>query len=354
MLQTPFYDPQKTFEENYNHGPWGALADGKVYKNKGEPTYNFLGHKVYLPFGIASGPLFNSKFIHAALEKGFDIVIQKTVRAHIRVANPYPNIVPLDIKGDLSLEAAKKGIHPAKDYHEPLTITNSFGNPSFLPDVWQPDLKKSLSFVKKGQALICAIEGGGDGSGSVEKFIADWAHTARLVKETGVGIIEANTSCPNEGSNDLLCFDTQRTRDVLLAIKNDIGNMPLIVKLAYFSQVEKLEELVKAIGTIVDSISVINTIPTKVVNDKGELFLKGRPVAGACGAAIKWAGLDMVSNLKKLKDKFAMDYTIIGMGGVFTPDDYKEYRDMGADVVMSATGAMWNPYLAQDIKKEIL
>ncbi len=32
------------------------------------------------------------------------------------------------------------------------------------------------------------------------------------------------------------------------------------------------------------------------------------------------------------------------------PEDYFEYRSVGADAVMSATGAMWNPYLAQEIK----
>ena len=42
----------------------------------------------------------------------------------------------------------------------------------------------------------------------------------------------------------------------------------------------------------------------------------------------------------------------IGVGGVTTPADYFEYRAAGADMVMSATGAMWNPHLAIDIKKE--
>ena len=32
------------------------------------------------------------------------------------------------------------------------------------------------------------------------------------------------------------------------------------------------------------------------------------------------------------------------------PADFKEYRDAGADIVMTATGAMWNGYLAQEIK----
>ena len=38
------------------------------------------------------------------------------------------------------------------------------------------------------------------------------------------------------------------------------------------------------------------------------------------------------------------------MGGVIRPEDYKAYREAGANAVMSATGAMWNARLAQDIK----
>ena len=45
------------------------------------------------------------------------------------------------------------------------------------------------------------------------------------------------------------------------------------------------------------------------------------------------------------------DFAVIGVGGVTVPADYKEYREAGADVVMTATGAMWNPYLARDIKQ---
>jgi len=46
-----------------------------------------------------------------------------------------------------------------------------------------------------------------------------------------------------------------------------------------------------------------------------------------------------------------MEYEIIGCGGVTVPADFKEYRDAGANVVMSATGAMWNPYLAKEIRE---
>jgi dihydroorotate dehydrogenase (NAD+) catalytic subunit len=89
-----------------------------------------------------------------------------------------------------------------------------------------------------------------------------------------------------------------------------------------------------------------------VVTKKGEQALPGknRLKSGICGASIKWAGLDMVQRLKTIREKKEMKFSIIGVGGVMVPEDYDEYRESGADLVQSATGAMWNPYLAQEVK----
>jgi dihydroorotate dehydrogenase len=57
----------------------------------------------------------------------------------------------------------------------------------------------------------------------------------------------------------------------------------------------------------------------------------------------------MVSRLKKLRTELNMNFAIIGCGGVTSANDFHQYRAQGADIVMSATGAMWNPYLAQEI-----
>ncbi|HTE48526.1 MAG TPA: hypothetical protein VK675_01300 [Candidatus Paceibacterota bacterium] len=57
--------------------------------------------------------------------------------------------------------------------------------------------------------------------------------------------------------------------------------------------------------------------------------------------------------MRLLRKKNGYSYTIIGVGGVSTPSDFFEYRDAGADIVMSATGAMWNPYLAREIKSRL-
>jgi dihydroorotate dehydrogenase len=353
MVYDPIYDPLITFEENYSRGPGGEYARAPVYKNTGEPAHLLFGTKVYAPFGVAAGPLFNSRFVKAAYDRGYDVAVYKTVRTAEKKCAPFPNIVPLRIKGPLTLDVAQSsGVVMAQEYSEPLAITNSFGVPSQSPDVWQPDMKKAVEMTGQGQLMIGAFQGTNGGAGE-SAFIKDHAECARLVQETGVRIYEVNTSCPNEGTTNLLCFDTDRMQKIVHAIKDVIGNDPLIVKVAYFQDDTQLRLLLQEIGTYIEGIAAINTIGAKVYKPDGSQALpgEGRLWAGVCGAPIKWAGIDMVARLKNIREEEGYQYRIIGVGGVTTPEDYIEYQNAGADCVLSATGMMWNPYLAESIKR---
>jgi len=354
MFDTPFYDPGKSYEENLKSGPYGAFADGKIIKTAGEPQYDFWGYKVYLPFGIPAGPLINGKFTRAALEKGFDIVIYKTVRSKKSEAHTWPNILAVEVEGDLKPETGKK-LKANTNYQKPLSITNSFGVPSAVPDFWQKDIQDVLKNMEKGQILVGSFQGTKVGDGNIENYINDFCLCARLLKDTGVKVLEVNLSCPNEGTDNLLCYDTEKSLEVLKAIKKEIGDLPLIIKIGYFKDDVALSDFVEKVGKIVEGISAINTISTEIVDEHGEQALpgKGRKISGVCGHSIKWAGLEMVEKLKKLREEFNYTYTIIGVGGVSTPEDFQEYRKAGADIVMSATGVMWNPNLAREIKKSL-
>ena len=59
----------------------------------------------------------------------------------------------------------------------------------------------------------------------------------------------------------------------------------------------------------------------------------------------------MVKRLKDLREQLDMKFKIVGVGGVMNAEDYHKYILNGADAIMSATGAMWNPLLAQEIKE---
>jgi dihydroorotate dehydrogenase len=242
------------------------------------------------------------------------------------------------------------------NYSSPLSITNSFGVPSFDPEIWQPDLADAAAHAGPRQVVIGSFQGTKPEHGGAAEYIADFALGARLMRETGVKVVEVNLSCPNEGTSNLLCFDAERAREVVETIRTEIGSTSLIAKLAYFPDDVGLRRVVGSIGRVVDGLVAINTVPAEVINDAGEQALpgEGRLRSGVCGAGIRWAGLEMTQRLRRLRDELDMSFAIIGVGGVMTVADYNAYRAAGADAVMSATGAMWNPLLAQEIKHEVL
>ncbi|NCN45818.1 MAG: dihydroorotate oxidase [Candidatus Pacebacteria bacterium CG10_big_fil_rev_8_21_14_0_10_36_11] len=352
-MQQPFYNPEVSYEENYKKGPFGSFANNDVIVRTNKPQFDFFGHKLFLPFGIPAGPLLNANFITAAFRKGFDLCVYKTVRTNEYPCHPWPNVLAVH---EEKLEINRTfPVVADSSYVEPLSITNSFGVPSANPKIWQQDMAKAVKNTGIGQLMIGSFQGTSDGSGNVDAYIKDFVRAAELVKETGTKVLEANLSCPNEGTAHLLCFDIERTLKIAQEIKKAIGDTPLILKLAYFDDDNLLESFVKKLGPVVDGFSAINTIAAAIVDKDGKQALpgKGRERSGVCGRAITWAGLDMVSRLIALRKKLQLKYVVIGVGGVTKTNDYFAYRKNGADAVMSATGAMWHQDLAAQILNKI-
>ena len=355
-MHTPFYDPNKTYEENFTQGPFGAFADEKILRVTLNTKYDFLGFKVNSLFGIAAGPLINSKFVNAALDKGFDIPIYKTVRSAVFSCHPWPNVVPIKIEGNLTLEKMKQGVIVDRNSKKvPELITNSFGVPSRDPKVWQEDVKKSVSHAGIGQVVVLSFMGTVRKNQTKEEFIEDYTLAAKQAMQTGAKILEVNLSCPNLGNEGLVCFDLDTTKKVCEAVRKEIGSTPLIAKIAYFADDASLKILMEEVGNLVQAVSSVNTLPAKVLDENGRQALPGehRLISGLCGHAIKWAGLEMTKKLVKARAETGADFKIIGVGGVMNVEDFFEYREAGADAVMSATGAMWNPYLAREIKERL-
>lgn len=353
------YDPSKTYEANVAEGPF--LDDTKDYRdNTGEPSYQFLGHPIALPFGVAAGSLPTSRHTDAAFRLGYDVVVYKTQRATTFPCNPFPNVLPLQIDGDLTLKKMQQPLVAASDFptdpHK-LTITNSFGVPSPDPSVWTADLPRALAGAGKGQLLIMSVVGTIQEGFTPDEYHEDFARAARLAKDAGAQVVEINLSCPNVASEGVVCYSADAVYDICKRTKAALGDTPLIIKIGYFTHEQQalLEQIIQSVAPYISAVSAINTLAAAIVDEHGEQALpgKGRLKSGVCGAGIRWAGLDMVRRLDALRKRENYTYEIIGVGGVMEPKDYVAYRDAGADVVMTVTAAMWNPYLAQDIKKSL-
>src|ERR1700729_944022 len=300
VIVQPFYDPARSYTDNFNDGPFGLFVGPEYHPPGGNPQHSFLGHKVYEPFGIPAGPLLNSRFVNAALDMGFDIPVYKTVRTRKYASHPWPNVLAVKVDGDLTLD--KTRLVASRDYSEPLSITNSFGVPSYDPEFWQPDMADAVQHAGPGQIVVGSFQGTKSESGSVDAYIADFVTGARLLKQTGVKIVEVNLSCPNEGTANLLCFDVDRAHRVVERIREEIGSLGLMVKAAYFRDEERLRAFVREVGPVVDGIVAINTLPAKILDANGAQALpgEGRLSSGVCGRSIRWAGLEMSGRLARL------------------------------------------------------
>lgn len=356
-LSVSFYDPTKSYEENYLSGPYGTFSDGNTVEEAGEPMHEVFGHKVYTPFGIPAGPLLNSAFMKGAFDKGFDIAVYKTVRSNTYPCHPFPNVLAVHPGEHLTLERAQaEALVADTNYTEPISITNSFGVPSKEVSVWQDDFKTAMQYEKKGQLAILSFMGTVREGQSQNEFIDDYILAGKQAGETGAKALEVNLSCPNIGNEGLVCYNLDVTEKVCEGLRAVIGNTPLILKVGYYKNNEDVVRLAEIAEKYANGISAINTVQATIVDEKGEQALPGpnRSRSGVCGASIKWAGLEMVARLKDARDKGKYSFSICGVGGVTTPNDYLEYRRAGADIVMSATGAMWNSNLAIEVKQSTL
>lgn len=359
-MSSSFYDPAKTYDDNFNNGPFQVDGREATTKTSDMPSFTAFGKQVNSPFGIPAGPLLNSKYVKYAFDHGFDVVCYKTQRSVPFECNDFPNVLYLDIDGDLTLDkAAHPQVGKTSTTKSPtqLSITNSFGNPSRGPEFWVEDLKKAVSYQGEGQLLIMSVVGTIKDGFSEADYWDDFAQAAELAAQTGVGAIEVNLSCPNVATEGVLCYTHDAVVEICKRTKAKIGDIPLIAKFGYFSdeQAEPLETIIKDASPYLAGVSAINTIAAPVVNDKGEQALPGpnRLKSGVCGASVKWAGLDMVKKLADIRERNNLEYQIIGVGGVMSASDFSDYREAGADIVQSATGAMWNPQLATEIKASL-
>ncbi len=345
-----WFDPTRNYTDNLVHGPFGAFAKAaREIDNRGAPQETFLGHKVTTPFGIPAGPLPTARHCAAAFRNGFDVNVYKTVRSRESRSHPFPNTLAVRVDGDL--ESSVPVVVADQDLSGATSISNSYGVPSPDPDVWQPQMFAAAAAAGPGQLLVGSFQGTRSGDDE-DALVADYARTAALVAETGVKVLEMNLSCPNEGVQSLVCFDVPLVVKIAHAVRERIGDLSVLIKIAYFPHDGLLEALVREAGTLVDGIAAINTLPARLVDAQGAQALpgQGREVAGVCGAAIRWAGLEMTRRIAQHRDTLGVPLEIIGVGGVMSASDYQAYIDAGADAVMSATGALRDPTLGKAVR----
>lgn len=347
-IKYDLYDATKSYEENYLNGPF---YDGpKVERPEVKTKTKLWNWELNSPIGIPAGPLLNSNWIKFYAEMGFDIPVYKTVRSVEHPSHPSPNCVYVNPEKQIQLGDKPHLITvPKPEFLEELTITNSFGVPSMPSTTWMEDVAIANAAMGEGQVMMLSFMGT-DGAGGRD-LVTDYAYTAAMAKEAGGKILETNYSCPNlcGGKAGAIYQDPESSSQISKAIRTELGvNTPFMIKIGNLPY-EQLKAVVAANAPFVDGIAGINTMPGEVRNPDGEQALpgEGRLSSGICGAKIKDVSQDFIEKLVRIKKELNADFTICGVGGIMTAEDFTERLNAGADIAMSATAIIWDPFLAQ-------
>lgn len=327
----PIYDITKTYAENANFGPF---FKGKFPKRpKAEKFFDFFGHRVRSRIGVPAGPLLNSNWVALAAKLGYDIPTYKTIRSDAHPSHQLPNMTYIDENGNQT---------PKPTNLDKLTVTNSFGMPSKSPDFLLNDIAKANESLAEGQIMIVSIVGTPNRG---QSFLGDFVKTALMAKEAGALIIEANFSCPNVKKTDGILYQNPETvHEYALTISKAVHPLPLIIKVGEFESTHQMKSVILAAARGgVRGICGLNSVKFEIHPPLDE----HRPSSGVCGAAIRDKAMNFVKEARAIIKKNQLDMTLLGCGGILNPKHFDEFLDAGADFAMTATGMIWNPYLAK-------
>lgn len=345
-MPLPRYDIRQSYTWNYEHAPELGRVDLsglRVAEVPGE--WRFCGRRVGSPLGMPAGPLLNARWCLYYASLGFDVVTYKTVRSRFRPCYELPNLQPV-------LAQPMRGGEPEVPATEEMrgSWAVSFGMPSMEPEVWRRDVEWTRRTLPAGKVLSVSVVGTMQPGWTLDDLAADYALCARWAVESGADCVEANLSCPNVQSRDGQLYQNPGdARTVVAAVREVIGETPLLLKIGHVTERAVAAELVAAVAPYVQGLAMVNCIPTTVRGTDGAAMFDGQP-RGIGGAAILDASVAQVELFASVIREGGVSLEIVGVGGAASTSDVRRYLQAGAGNVHIATAAMLNPLVAIRIR----
>ena len=178
--------------------------------------------------------------------------------------------------------------------------------------------------------------------------VEDYAYTCeKLDKESQVGWLEVNVSCPNvHGGGMSFGTNPEAAAEVTRAVKA-VTTKPVIIKLS--PNVTDIVSIAKACENAgADGISLINTLLGMRINLRTRKPVIANKMGGFSGPAIFPVAVRMVYQVAN-----AVSIPVVGMGGVSSAEDVIEMMLAGATAVEVGAANLVNPYACRDIVRDL-
>ncbi len=336
------YDLTQTYRWNYDNAPEPVETEVPPFGG----DWTFCGLKVASPLGIPAGPLLNGKWVLYYASLGFDVLTYKTVRSSQRDCYPLPNLVPVETG---QLTGSEKRLAESRSPSGSWAV--SFGMPSADPEIWRQDVEETRRRLPPEKLLSVSVVGTVQPGWTIDDLAADYATCAKWAVDAGADTIETNFSCPNvETCDGQLYQNPAEAAKVADAVRQAIGNRPLILKIGHMTTSADAEELLKAVGPFATAIAMTNSVATTVESKDGTLLFDGQQ-RGICGEATFDASLQQTQLFSDLISKRRDDVRIISVGGVSSVEHVRSCLEAGAEGVHIATAVMLDPTVALKIRR---
>jgi dihydroorotate dehydrogenase (NAD+) catalytic subunit len=163
----------------------------------------------------------------------------------------------------------------------------------------------------------------------------------RLESLDGVVAFELNASCPNTSAGGIEFGATAAALGDLVRRCRAVTAKPLVAKLSpAVTDIAVLAHAAREAGA--DAVSLVNTMPGELAGRLGNEF------GGVSGPALLPIG---VRATRLVRERVGMP--VIGVGGIRTAADAREYLRAGATLVAIGTAAMADPRVPERVARDL-
>jgi dihydroorotate dehydrogenase (NAD+) catalytic subunit len=301
-----------------------------------------FGRPLNSSLGIAAGPLLNSKWVEGYARLGFDVLTYATVRSTFQAAHALPNIRHVDNREQAAVVA-----RPANNGGA--TIAVSLGEPSMEPDVWRKDLRRAKERIGRGQVLIASVIGTPRPGGDAEALSADYAQCAAWAAECGADAIELQLATPDPFTEQpqMIYENVTLAARILYRTRTSVG-LPVLARLGPFKTPRALHETATRLAPWAHGYVLVHSINRRVFDEKGGPAFEGagRERADVVGAQTFTVAARQVAEMLAWRKAGAWDRAILAVGGISTVERARDVLREGADAVLVATAALFDPLFA--------
>lgn len=233
------------------------------------------------------------------------------------------------VVGSITLDARKGNPTPRWHVGENYAL-NSFGMPNDGAAFYKENLPKMIAIAHAAKKkFILSIAG---------FKTEDYRQLAMLADTANVDAIELNLGCPNVSINgeqkQIASFDIATIQEIIEAT-SEVTRIPFTLKLSPYSNPSELKAVAEAIIATdkVSGVVTSNTFANSYMTENGE------PVVASMFGGLSGHSLLPISlgQVKQFRQILPSHISVIGVGGIESPEDVRLYHDAGADGVQAAT-----------------